>query len=128
MLNTPPTFPIYVTGLICKWLQEEVGGLRQMERRNQEKAQVVYEVLDRHSGFYRGHAERTARSLMNAVFFTPTPQLDETFVTEARKHLLSDLKGHRVLGGIRASIYNAMPLEGAQTLAQFMNDFAIRHG
>lgn len=128
MLNTPPTFPIYVTGLICKWLQNEIGGLGQMERLNQEKAHVVYEVLDRHSGFYRGHAERPARSLMNAVFFTPNPQLDEKFVTEARKHLLSDLKGHRVLGGIRASIYNAMPLEGVQTLAQFMNDFAIRHG
>jgi len=128
MLNTPPTFPIYVTGLICKWLQQEIGGLENMERINREKAQIVYDVLDRHSGFYRGHADRAARSLMNAVFFTPNAQTDDLFVTEARKHLLSDLKGHRVLGGIRASIYNAMPIEGAQTLAQFMNDFAIRHG
>lgn len=128
MLNTPPTFAVYVTGLICKWLQNEIGGLSNMARINQAKAQVLYDVIDQHSGFYRGHAAVEARSLMNVVFFTPSAQTDDLFVNEAKRQLLSDLKGHRVLGGIRASTYNAMPLEGVQTLAQFMIDFAQRHG
>ena len=128
MLNTPPTFSVYVTGLICKWLQNEIGGLEKIERMNIDKAALLYTVIDQHAGFYRGHANKPDRSVMNVVFRTPTAELDEKFAIEAKGQMMSDLKGHRVLGGIRASIYNAMPLEGVQTLAQFMTDFALKNG
>lgn len=128
MFNTPPTFSIYVTGLICRWIQEEIGGLERMEQHNRQKASILYQALDQHSGFYTGHAKVSDRSLMNVPFKTPTPELDQKFVNEAKQHLLSDLKGHRSLGGMRASIYNAMPIEGCHALAQFMADFAQKNG
>ncbi len=128
MYNTPPTFPIYVTGLVCKWLQDEIGGLERMAAINRDKAAVLYRALDEHAGFYIPHAARNDRSLMNVAFRTASPELDDRFVAEARRHRLSDLKGHRSLGGMRASIYNAMPLAGVEALAQFVRDFAQRNG
>ncbi len=128
MFNTPPTFSIYVTGLVCKWLEDDIGGLAAMQAINQEKASLLYEVLDRHAGFFRPHADRECRSQMNVVFRTTSPELDNEFCRQAREHQLSDIRGHKVLGGMRASIYNAMPLEGVRDLASFMDDFARRNG
>lgn len=126
--NTPPTFAIYVTGLVCKWLEEEMGGLEQMRDINRNKASMLYEVIDAHSEFYLGHAARDCRSIMNVVFKLTTDELNAQFLSEATDAGMCTLKGHRSLGGIRASIYNAMPVEGVQSLAQFMQDFATRNG
>ena len=126
--NTPPTFAIYVLGKVARWLSQEIGGLEQMEKVNREKSQLLYDVIDSHSQFYKGHATPESRSLMNVTFNLPSDELLEKFVAEAGEHELSALKGHRSVGGIRASIYNAMPKEGAQTLATFMNDFAAKNG
>ena len=121
MFNTPPTFGIYVVGLVAKWLQDE-GGLAAIESRNREKSGMLYDVID--SGdFYNGHAEKDSRSLMNVTFKLPNDELQSKFVTDAAKHDLCNLKGHRSVGGIRASIYNAMPSEGVQALRDFMVDF-----
>lgn len=128
MFNTPPTFAIYVTGLVCKWLEEDIGGLEAMERINREKAATLYEVIDRYPGFYFPHSERSCRSIMNVVFRTASADLDDRFCTGARQHQLSDVRGHKVLGGMRASIYNAMPLDGVRELARYMDDFARRNG
>ncbi|MGB7344767.1 MAG: 3-phosphoserine/phosphohydroxythreonine transaminase [Pirellulaceae bacterium] len=126
--NTPPTFAIYVLGKIARWLSQDIGGLEQMEKLNREKAQLLYDAIDNNSGFYKGHAVTEARSLMNVTFNLPSDELLTKFVAEAAQHELAALKGHRSVGGIRASIYNAMPKEGAQTLANFMNDFASKNG
>lgn len=126
--NTPPTFGIYVLGLIARWLQEEIGGLERMQEINESKAARLYQVIDQHSGFYQGHAQPDCRSRMNVVFKTPSQELDARFVSEAQQHSLASLKGHRSVGGIRASIYNAMPVEGVDALAQFMIDFAQKNG
>jgi phosphoserine aminotransferase len=126
LYNTPPVFAIYVTHLICKWLKNEIGGLDKMAERNREKSRLLYEALD--GGFYRGHAGRECRSHMNVTFRLPSEELETVFVKEAEKHQLYELKGHRSVGGIRASIYNAMPLEGVKTLRNFMNDFHKRNG
>jgi phosphoserine aminotransferase len=126
--NTPPTFAIYVTGLVCKWLQEKMGGLEGVAKFNQEKAKLLYDVVDRSNGFYMGHADTDSRSTMNVVFKTADSETDDRFLTEAANHGMTTLKGHRSVGGIRASIYNAMPIEGVEALAQFMNDFAQNNG
>ncbi len=128
MANTPPTFAIYVLGLVCRWLQEEIGGLENMQRLNQRKSAMLYDVVDGSQGFYQGHARTCDRSHMNVVFRTPSPQLDAEFIQQAAAQNMTTLKGHRSLGGIRASIYNAMPLEGVETLAQFMTDFVGKNG
>ncbi len=128
MANTPPTFAIYISGLVSKWLQEDIGGLENMQRLNRQKADTLYDIIDSHSGFYQGHALKPSRSMMNVVFRTPSEDLDKQFVDQAAKAGMTTLKGHRSLGGIRASIYNAMPLAGVEALAQFMNDFAQRNG
>ncbi|MCH2180508.1 MAG: 3-phosphoserine/phosphohydroxythreonine transaminase [Mariniblastus sp.] len=128
MLNTPPTFAVYVTGLVCKWIQETVGGLEAMHRLNQEKAGLLYELIDQSDGFYSGHAQPSSRSLMNVVFRLPSAELDAKFVAEAGEQGMTGLNGHRSVGGIRASIYNAMPLGGVQALADFMRDFVQRNG
>ncbi len=126
--NTPPTFAIYVLGKVARWLAQDIGGLEQMEKINRQKAERLYEVIDNHSDFYKGHAVASSRSLMNVTFNLPNDDLLAKFVAEAADHDLSALKGHRSVGGIRASIYNAMPEQGVQTLANFMNDFASKNG
>ncbi|MDA1053922.1 MAG: 3-phosphoserine/phosphohydroxythreonine transaminase [Planctomycetota bacterium] len=127
LYNTPPTFGIYVVGLVCKWLQEEVGGLANMYQRNRDKARLLYDVLDESPDFYQGHARASDRSLMNATFRLPSDELTAAFVCEAAAHQLESLEGHRSVGGIRASIYNAMPVEGVEALRDLMVDFRNRH-
>lgn len=128
MANTPPTFAIYVSGLICKWIEEEIGGLENMQQRNEHKAGILYDIIDRYGNFYQGHASPDSRSLMNVVFRTPDAETDKAFVDEAAGAGMTTLKGHRSVGGIRASIYNAMPLAGVEDLAGFMTEFAERRG
>lgn len=106
----------------------EVGGLNAILERNTAKATKVYGVIDSASGFYKGHACPASRSLMNVTFRLPSEDLEATFVKNAASEGLTDLKGHRSVGGIRASIYNAMPEEGVEALCQFMNDFKSSHG
>ena len=124
--NTPPTFGIYIVGLVAEWLLEEVGGLAVMERRNRKKARLLYEAIDESGGFYRGHAQPNSRSLMNVTFRLPSERLEREFIRQASARDLEALKGHRALGGIRASIYNAMPIEGVQALRDFMVEFRDR--
>jgi phosphoserine aminotransferase len=127
LYNTPPVFSIYVFLLVTRWLRDEVGGLDAMLERDRDKAALLYDVLDGMPAFYRGHAERASRSLMNVTFRLPTEELERAFVAEAADEGLVELKGHRSVGGIRASIYNAMPVQGVQQLAAFMRTFADRH-
>jgi phosphoserine aminotransferase len=124
MYNTPPVFAIYVLMLVTRWLRDDVGGLDEQLARNREKAGLVYDAIDESDGFYRGHADVGSRSLMNATWRLSSPDLDERFIAEAAASGLTELKGHRSVGGIRASLYNAMPAEGAQALAGFMRSFA----
>jgi phosphoserine aminotransferase len=123
LYNTPPTFGIYVVGLICRWLRDEVGGLAAMEKLNAKKSALLYAAIDDSNGFYRGHAQPNCRSLMNVTFRLPSEELEKKFVQEAERRGLTELKGHRSVGGIRASVYNAMPERGASLLAEFMNEF-----
>jgi phosphoserine aminotransferase len=124
--NTPPTFGIYLMSLVLKWLKS-LGGLRAVEEANTRKASALYAEIDR-TGFYRGHAEKESRSLMNVTFRLPTEDLDDLFAREAATHGLDGLKGHRSVGGLRASIYNAFPEEGVAALVDFMRDFERRRG
>lgn len=126
--NTPPTFAIYVLGKVASWLQNDIGGLAAMEKLNREKSQLLYDTIDSSNGFYRGHAQAECRSLMNVTFNLPSDELQSKFVADATTHDLASLKGHRSVGGIRASIYNAMPREGVEVLAGFMKDFAASNG
>ena len=128
LYNTPNTFGVYAMGLIAKWLQESVGGLDAMHERNREKAGILYEVVDESPGFYVAHARPECRSLMNVTFRLGSDALQEAFLRDAAAHQLTQLKGHRSVGGIRASIYNAMPLEGVTALRDFMIDFRNRNG
>ena len=128
LYNTPPVFAIYITMLIGRWLRDEIGGLKKMAEVNRQKAQLLYDVLDQSGTFYRGHALPECRSAMNVTFRLPNEDLEKAFVKEAQSHKLYDLKGHRSVGGIRASIYNAMPIEGVQILRDFMLDFQKRTG
>ncbi len=129
MYNTPPTYGIYIAGLVFQWLKAQ-GGVAAMAARNAEKAALLYAAIDGtgSSGFYRCPVQRDARSQMNVVFRTPSDALDAAFVKAAEAQGLVQLKGHRVVGGLRASIYNAMPLAGVQALVQFMRDFEATHG
>ena len=122
LYNTPPVFAIYVVNLVLKWIEEN-GGLAAMAERNREKAALIYKEIDESDGFYRGHAQKESRSLMNITFRLPSPELEKKFVEESTANGLVGLKGHRSVGGLRASLYNAMTLEGAQTLAAFMREF-----
>ena len=126
MLNTPNTFGWYLAGLVFKWVARQ-GGVAAMAERNRAKAELLYGYIDE-SGFYRNPVERSARSWMNVPFTLPREELDAAFLKEAEAAGLSSLKGHRAVGGMRASIYNAMPLEGVQALVDFMRDFARRNG
>ena len=126
LYNTPPVFTIYVMRLVMKWLVDR-GGLAAAEQRNQQKAKLLYDVIDA-SGFYRGHAHADCRSLMNVTFRLPSEDLEKQFVGEATRAGLDGLKGHRSVGGIRASIYNAFPKDGVEALAAFMKEFERTHG
>jgi phosphoserine aminotransferase len=127
LYNTPPTFAIYVLVLVTRWLRDDVGGLDKVRERNIEKAALLYDSIDTGDGFYRGHADPSARSRMNVTWRLPNEDLERRFVVEAGEHGLLELEGHRSVGGIRASIYNAMPLEGAEALRAFMDGFRARH-
>jgi len=126
MFNTPPCFAIYCVGRVMNWLKKQ-GGVGEMEKINQRKAGKLYEAIDA-TDFYRGHAQKDSRSLMNISFNLPTPELEAQFIQEAAQAGLDGLKGHRSIGGCRASIYNAFPEEGVQKLVDFMSDFASKHG
>ncbi len=125
--NTPPAFAIYMVGLVFKWAKKQ-GGLAAIEKYNRVKADLVYKAIDNSGGFYRGHAKPNARSLMNIPFRLPSEELEATFASEAKKNNLIGLKGHRSVGGMRASIYNAVTLEGAQALVDFMKEFQKKNG
>lgn len=126
--NTPPVFAIYTVLLVSRWLLNEVGGLVNMDRINRAKAASLYQALDDSSGFYRGKAAVCDRSLMNVSFNLPTPELEQRFLAESRAAGFSGLAGHRSLGGLRASIYNAVTQDAVDQLAAFMADFSRRAG
>jgi phosphoserine aminotransferase len=126
LYNTPNTWGIYIINLVCKWLQEK-GGLPAMHRENEAKAQLVYDAIDA-TGFYRGHADADSRSIMNITFRLPSEELEKKFADEATAAGLDGLKGHRSVGGIRASIYNAFPREGVEALVSFMKEFERKNG
>jgi phosphoserine aminotransferase len=126
MSNTPPTFAWYLAGLVFKWLKKN-GGLKWMAERNRAKAAKLYDAIDS-SGFYRNPVAKNCRSLMNVPFTLANPELDKTFLSEAKAAGLTYLDGHRSVGGMRASIYNAMPPEGIDALIGFMKEFQRRHG
>lgn len=122
LYNTPPAFSIYIVSKVLDWIKHN-GGLTAMEKRNKEKAALVYDAIDHSNGFYRGHAQKDSRSNMNVTFRLPNEALEKQFIAEASAAGLGGLKGHRSVGGLRASIYNAMPKEGCQKLADFMAEF-----
>ncbi|MDR0869912.1 MAG: 3-phosphoserine/phosphohydroxythreonine transaminase [Planctomycetaceae bacterium] len=128
MLNTPPTFAVYMVKLVTDWLLNDIGGLDKMYAINKEKAALLYEVIDNSNGFYKGHADKEFRSLMNVPFRLPSEELDKKFQDEAKTVGLATLGGHRSVGGLRASIYNAMPRDGVVALRDFMLDFAKKSG
>jgi phosphoserine aminotransferase len=127
MYNTPPTFAWYVAGLVFDWLKE-MGGLQEMAEINQRKAAALYDCIDNSGGFYSNPVDPAYRSLMNVPFVMADPALDSAFLSEAGEAGLVQLKGHRSVGGMRASIYNAMPEEGVNALVSFMKDFQKRNG
>ena len=126
MLNTPATYAIYIAGLVFEWLQAQ-GGIAAIERRNIAKAQLLYDYLD-HTQFYANGVRKEDRSRMNVVFRLSDETLDEAFLKGAKERGMVQLKGHRAVGGMRASIYNAMPVEGVRALVEYMQDFEQRNG
>jgi len=127
LLNTPPCFAVYMVKLVTDWLLKEIGGLEKMHQRNREKADSLYEAVDQSGGFYRGHADPACRSIMNVTFRLPDETLEGQFIEEAESRGLAALKGHRSVGGCRASIYNAMPTDGVRALRDFMQEFREKH-
>lgn len=127
LYNTPPCFTIYMVGLVLKWIKN-MGGAAAIAERNQKKADLVYGTIDASGGFYRGHAQAADRSLMNITFRLPAEELENQFASEATKNGLVGLKGHRSVGGMRASTYNAVSIEGAQDLSDFMKEFQRKNG
>ena len=123
--NTPPAYGIYICGLVFKWLKEQ-GGLAAMKQRNEEKAAVLYDYLDQ-SKLFKATARKEDRSLMNVPFVTGSDELDALFVAEAKSHNIESIKGHRSVGGMRASIYNAMPKAGVEALVAYMEEFEKAH-
>ncbi len=122
LYNTPPTYAIYICKLVLEWIKNEIGGLEKMKERNEKKAQLLYDFLDS-SKMFKGTVEKEFRSIMNVPFVTGSDELDKKFVAESSKAGLINLKGHRTVGGMRASIYNAMPIEGVEALVAFMKEF-----
>ncbi|MGE4359064.1 MAG: aminotransferase class V-fold PLP-dependent enzyme, partial [Lysobacteraceae bacterium] len=127
LLNTPPTFAWYLAGLVFQWLKAK-GGLAAMAASNDRKAAMLYAAIDGSDGYYANPVDPAARSRMNVPFTLHDAALDAIFLEESRAAGLLALKGHRLVGGMRASIYNAMPEEGVEALVAFMRDFARRHG
>ncbi len=125
--NTPPVFAIYVVLLVTRWLLRDIGGVGNMARINQAKAALLYGLLDQSEGFYRGHADPADRSLMNVAFNLASPEMEKRFLADALAAGFHGLAGHRSLGGIRASLYNAVTLSAVEELAQFMTDFRKQH-
>ncbi|KHN35969.1 Phosphoserine aminotransferase, chloroplastic [Glycine soja] len=126
LYNTPPCYGIYMCGLVFEDLLEQ-GGLGEVERRNKKKAEILYSAIDGSKGFYKCPVEKSVRSLMNVPFTLEKSELEGEFIKEAAKEKMVQLKGHRSVGGMRASIYNAMPLAGVEKLVAFMKDFQARH-
>jgi phosphoserine aminotransferase len=127
LFNTPPVFAVYFVKLVTDWLLKEIGGLDKMHQLNQQKARLLYDAVDQSGGFYHGHAEPASRSIMNVTFRLPNEALESQFLQEAESRGLAALKGHRSVGGCRASIYNAMPIEGVTALRDFMLEFHDKH-
>lgn len=127
LYNTPPTFVIWMTSLTLKWIKS-IGGMKEIERRRDEKADTLYGVIDKSGGYYRSPVDVNSRSKMNVVWRLPDEELEKKFIQEAEKEGLSGLKGHRSVGGCRASIYNAMPVSGVTALAEFMKNFQQNNG
>ncbi|GAC1402601.1 MAG: hypothetical protein NVSMB65_19660 [Chloroflexota bacterium] len=127
LYNTPPTFGVYMLNLVLGWIEEQ-GGLEAMGRRNSAKAAALYDAIDQSSGFYRGHAQADSRSTMNVTFRLPTPELEKGFLSEAAAAGMIGLPGHRSVGGVRASLYNALDGTACRVLADFMGEFARTHG
>jgi len=121
LYNTPPAYGIYICGLVFKWLKK-LGGLEKMKENNEQKAKILYDFLDS-SKLFKGTVEKSSRSLMNIPFITGNEDMDKKFIEEAKNHGLLQLKGHRTVGGMRASLYNAMPIEGVSALVEFMKEF-----
>jgi phosphoserine aminotransferase len=126
LLNTPPCWSIYIVSLVLKWAKG-LGGLQAIEKRNQAKSDLIYQTIDESGGFYKGHA-RSDRSRMNITFRLPSENLEEQFASEAKKNELIGLKGHRSVGGLRASLYNALSVDAAEALAGFMREFQKKNG
>jgi phosphoserine aminotransferase len=126
MFNTPPTYAIYMAGLVFQWLKRQ-GGIAAIEARNIAKAELLYDAIDR-SGLYLNRVALDCRSRMNVPFYLRNEALNDAFLSGARERGLLQLKGHKSVGGMRASIYNAMPLEGVQALVDYLRDFEARHG
>jgi phosphoserine aminotransferase len=126
MWNTPPTFAVYALGLVCEWLEKDVGGLNKMLDINGRKAKTLYDVVDAYPEFYIAHAQKDSRSLMNVTFKFTDEAIEKKFLEGAKALHLDSLAGHRSVGGIRASIYNAMPMSGVESLASYMRDFAAK--
>lgn len=127
LYNTPPTFVVWMTQLTLKWVKS-IGGMQELERRRDEKAGMLYGAIDASSGYYRCPVERDSRSAMNIVWRLPSEELESAFIKQAQAEGLSGLKGHRSVGGCRASIYNAMPVEGVKALTDFMKHFMEKNG
>lgn len=125
MFNTPPTYAIYLTGLVLEWISAQ-GGVEVLGQRNQEKAELLYSALDA-SSFYQTRVERSARSFMNVPFYLPDDRLYESFLKGGQERGLINLKGHKAVGGLRASIYNAMPIEGVRALCAWLAEFEKEH-
>ncbi|KAJ2082814.1 Phosphoserine transaminase [Coemansia sp. RSA 988] len=125
MPHTPPTFTIYVCGLVFKWAEKQ--GIEALERLREARSKLVYDEIDAHPEFFIGRVDKKYRSGMNLVFNLPTPELEAQFISEAAKHNMLQLKGHRKLGGIRISLYNAMPIEGAKAFVAFMKEFYAKN-
>jgi phosphoserine aminotransferase len=122
LFNTPPSFSIYMCKLVLEWVKEN-GGIAGAEERNRQKAEAIYKVIDESNGYFTGHAELDSRSMMNVTFRLPSDELGAKCIEEAKTSGLSGLKGHRSVGGMRASIYNAMPVDGVKKLAEFLKEF-----
>ena len=127
LYNTCPVWGIYIIDLVLKWIEEDMGGLKGVEKNNIVKAQYIYDAIDSSDGYYKPHSDKESRSLMNITWNMATEELEKTFIAEAAEAGFASLKGHRSIGGLRASVYNAFPVEGAEKLAQFMAEFKKKH-
>jgi phosphoserine aminotransferase len=125
--NTPPVFAIYVSLLVARWLRNKIGGLEKMAVINNRKAQALYSLIDLHPDFFKAHAEKKDRSIMNVTFRLPKAELDQIFLKEASDAGFYGLEGHRSMGGLRASLYNAVTEEDVARLMEFMESFRIRY-